>query len=218
MAKPSETNPTPEPIAPSDRNPDSPMSRRQFIQGVVAISGTAAIAALPPASVSVTATPAIAGLTREHSCVLALVLNHIIPPNGVMPGAGDLGIASFINDALKAAPHLRVHIVGLLAALPDEKGFRQLSHVEADAKLEQLERIQGDSFDILVQAAYTGYYSHERVQATLGWLDPVDARFASDHFEASSLDGVRQRGNRLRQVNAPDPSRADVPKAPTNNL
>lgn len=199
MAKPPETNPTSEQVTPSDRDLESPMSRRQFIQGVVALSGTAAIVGLPPASVRVTETPLIAGLTREHSCVLALVLNHIIPPSGVMPGAGDLGIASFISDALKAAPHLRAHIVGLLAALPDEKSFKQLSHAEADSTLERLERIQGDSFDILVQAAYTGYYSHERVQAALVWVDPVDAKFAAVPFDASCLSSVRQRGIQLRQ-------------------
>ena len=75
---------------------------------------------------------------------------------GSLPGAGDLGMAEFIDRALGVAPHLRRHIVGVLAGLPDEAAFAQLSDTEAERLLRRVEEAQPEAFDILVQATCTG--------------------------------------------------------------
>jgi hypothetical protein len=178
---------------------DTTISRRQFIHGVMIASATAAgLAALPSTADGVPPSIAIKDLTSEQVQKLTSVLNQIVPGNGVMPAAGDLGVARFIGQALEAAPHLRHHILGVLAALPEGQAFTQLPDTAAtDAMLHRLESEQRDSFDLLVQATYVGYYSHARVQEILGWIDRVDAEYQIEPFDVASLEVVRQRGVNL---------------------
>jgi hypothetical protein len=166
------------------------VSRRRFIQGVIAASAAAGIGALSTA----TAGTAPQVLTADQSRVLASVLNHLIPANGVMPAAGDLGIAGFIDRVLDKAPHLRDPIVGLLAALPNQDVFTRLSDVQVDGLLHRLEQEQNESFDILLQATYTGYYSHPQVLATIGWVDAHESTHELVRFDEALLDEVRKRG------------------------
>ena len=77
-------------------------------------------------------------------------------------------LAEFIDRALGVAPHLRRHIVGVLAGLPDAAAFGPLSDTEAETRRRRVEETRPKTFDILVQATYTGYYSHPQVMAALG--------------------------------------------------
>jgi hypothetical protein len=177
---------------------DTIISRRQFMQGVMLASATAASLATSPApAAGLSSGTATTVLTPVQNRVLALVLNRIIPAHGIVPGAGDLGVAGFIDQALEAAPHLRARIVGLLASLPDEQTLRQLPDAELDALLQRLESDQRHSFDLLLQATYTGYYSHAQVQNALGWVDPVDSGYGMVPFDDGSLESVRLRGLKL---------------------
>jgi hypothetical protein len=152
------------------------ISRRGFIQGMVVVSATTvALNGLPVAAGEIPETAATAGLSAEHHRLLALVLNRIIPAEGAMPAAGDLGIATFIEQVVKAAPHLRSPITEVLDALPDANEFSQLSETAAERFLHHIEEGHGGSFDLFVQATYAGYYGHSEVQKILGWIDPVDA-------------------------------------------
>ena len=103
---------------------------------------------------------------------------------GSLPGAGDLGMAEFIDRALGVAPHLRRHIVGVLAGLPDEAAFAQLSDTEAERLLRRVEEAQPEAFDILVQATYTGYYSYTQVLTVLGGVDAAALEHQFDRFDA----------------------------------
>ena len=182
------------PTVGTDPAPVATISRREFIQGAVVASAAVTVGALP---VSTTAQGSAASvttvLTADQSAVLTLVLDRLVPGDSAMPPAGQLGIAEFIDRALAAAPHLRRHVVGLLSKLPDEESVRQLSGPELDDYLHRLEQSDAESFDILVQATYTGYYGHPKVLTVLGWNDPSEPGHELAPFDVALLEDVRKR-------------------------
>jgi hypothetical protein len=177
------------------------VSRRMFIQGVIAASGAARVGALANSAVlGKHAAAPLNVLTSEQSGTLTAVLNRLIPSNAGMPAAGDLGVGQFIESALAEAPHLRTPTLRLLAELPSPERLRQQSPADLDAELQRLEREHGESFDILLQATYTGYYSHPTVLDALGWTDPEEPPAARAFFDAALLEDVRKRGPMYRDV------------------
>lgn len=164
----------------------SELSRRRFLE-VVAASAAAGIA-LPATGSSPAVVSAGTVLTSDEMNALTAVLNRLIPASGQMPGAGDLGIAVFIDRALSAAPHLKPHLASVLAATG-----RIESPADLDAVMQRLEHEQADSFDTLVQAAYTGYYSHADVLSALGWSDPEESAHQLPPFDVTLLAAVRRR-------------------------
>lgn len=201
------------------RHPDTAISRRRFIQGAVAVSAAAGAAALPAKARGATpptpgrdaADAAGAGdhagiyrvLTPEQGRVLAAVLNRIIPATGVMPGAGDVGVARFVDGVLADAPHLRPRVVALLHEADAGERFASLREAEQDARLREISRREKVSFHTLLRAAYTGYYSEPRVLAALGRGPRSDSRGRTAAFDTSRLDAVRKRGPIYRSVSVP---------------
>jgi hypothetical protein len=177
------------------------VSRRMFIQGVIAASAAARVGALASSAAPRRhAAAPLNVLTAEQSGTLTAVLNRLIPSNAVMPAAGDLGVGQFIESALAEAPHLRTPILRLLAELPSPERLRQQSPADLDSELQRLEREHSESFDILLQATYTGYYSHLTVLDALGWTDPDEAPAGRAFFDAALLEDVRKRGPMYRDV------------------
>jgi Gluconate 2-dehydrogenase subunit 3 len=175
MDKPEDQIGQPERIRPDEGKDQSGISRREFIRTAVAASAVATVAASSSAAaVTATASNVSSQLSAGQHRVLELLLNRLIPAEGAMPAAGDLGIVSFIDTALDAAPHLRPHVMEVLAALPEEDHFSRMPDEAKDALLESVAKDHEQSFDLLLQATYTGYYSHAKVQQILGWVDPVD--------------------------------------------
>ena len=200
----------------SRSHPESPVSRRKFIQGAVVASAAAGAAALPATAhggASPTPPldpPEVAGaaeearvytvLTAEQGLVLAAVLNRIIPANDVMPGAGDVGTARFIDGVLADAPHLRRRVIAVLNEADAREGFMGLSAAEQDTRLQKIARENKESFDTLLQAAYTGYYSEPQVLAAIGWDPKPDTPGPTQPFDTRLLDAVRRRGPIYRQA------------------
>ncbi len=173
------------------------ISRRQFIQGAVVVASVTTTGASAPATTpetAVPASPATKVLTLEERSLLTAVLNRIIPADRLMPGAGDIGVVNFIDDALVAAPHLRAHIVGLLTKLQILGGSPDVSEAALDVLLHRIEHEESDSFDLLVQATYTGYYGHPRVLDALGWMRPEEVASKLGPFDVTLLETVRTRG------------------------
>ena len=191
------------------RHPEAAISRRKFIQGAVAVSaaGVAALpakarGATPPTPRGDTTDAAGAGehagtyrvLTSEQGRALAAVLNRIIPATDVMPGAGDVGIARFVDGVLVDAPHLRPRIVSLLHEADAGERFGSLDEAERDARLREISRREKESFDALLRAAYTGYYSEPLVLAAIGRGSRSNPRGPTASFDTRLLDAVRKRG------------------------
>ena len=185
MAKQHETDTT--------HNQPAGMPRRKFIQGAIVASAATSVAGWPTPVAAAPVAPPVQVLTAGHKGLLTTVLNRLVPAEGSLPGAGDLGMAEFIDRALGVAPHLRRHIVGVLAGLPDEAALAQLSDTEAERLLRRVEEAQPEAFDILVQATYTGYYSHTQVLTVLG-VDAAALEHQFDRFDAKLLDELERRG------------------------
>ena len=138
--------------------------------------------------------------TSDQALTLEAVLNSLIPAEGEMPGAGDLGVASFVDKALADAPHLRRHILGVLDQLAidcwrdHQQSFPTLPQSEKVALLQRREQEQGESFGTLVHATYAGYYSHPGVVEALGAKVPSESESHLRPFDPQLLDNVRRRG------------------------
>ena len=131
---------------------------------------------------------------------MAAVLNRIIPANEVMPGAGDVGVAHFIDAVLVDAPHLRRHIIGFLTEVEAQGGSSRLSAAELDEMLQRMSQDRKESFDLLLQAANTGDYSEPQVLAAIGWVDSTQSSTRPEPFDGKLLEGVRKRGPIYRQA------------------
>jgi hypothetical protein len=131
-------------------------------------------------------------LTAEQGRMLTAVLNRIIPPNSTLPGAGDLGLISFMDTLLDKAPHLREPVLGVLAALPAGAGTAAFSDDKLDELLHRFEHDQKASFDILLHATYTGYYSHPLILEALGAESDQQAELSLERFDRRHLDAFSE--------------------------
>ena len=136
-------------------------------------------------------------LSVERGNVLTAILNRLVPAEGKMPGAGDVGIAHFIDGVLGDAPHLRQPILDVLSEVHVSQPG---SDAELDDVLGRVQRDQEASFLILLDATYTGYYSNLQVLQAIGWVPPADTCGDSEFFDVALLDEVRQRGQKYRSV------------------
>ena len=136
-------------------------------------------------------------LTPAQGSVLAAVLNRLVPADGAMPAAGDAGVAGYIDQALLDAPHLRRPVIDLLDELRG-CGFARLPGPEQDERLRRLAADRPASFDVLLHAAYAGYYSNPSVLTAAGWQPPDST--PPEPFDRTLLDAVRKRGPIYRDV------------------
>lgn len=158
----------------------SGISRRLFLQGVLAASAGAGLAGSPTKALP-DHHPIARALTADELAVLRKVLDQLIPAENAMPAAGALGVAGFIDETLVAAPHLRRPVVSILAALPGARELSSWSDASMETRLREIEQSQPEAFDLLLQATYTGYYRHPLVLAALGGVE-------SDHQGELRLD------------------------------
>ena len=116
-------------------------------------------------------------LAAEQARLLRRILNRLIPADRKRPGAGDLGGERFIDRAMSASHDLRRHVVGILEAVRREVATSESPDggSEMDAVLLRAQRDRPESFGVLLDAAYTSYYSDPRVLSALGWVDPSEA-------------------------------------------
>ena len=133
--------------------------------------------------------------------LLAGVINLIIPPNDKMPGAGDLGIAAFIEETAAASPSLtRLFNQGLAqiavaAGQDSSSGFEGLPDTAKDDVLRSIEAANPAFFDQLVLQTYNGYYTNPQVFERLGYETPKLAQPGAHPglLDVSLLDQQRNR-------------------------
>ena len=132
---------------------------------------------------------------------MTAVLNRIIPSNDQMPGAGDLGIAAFIeNVAAERTDLTRLFNEGLAeiavaAGQNSTQAFESLSDTSKDELLKTVETAFPVFFDQLVLQTYNGYYTNPAVFKAIGYELPKtpapEAR--PELLDESLLDQQRQR-------------------------
>ena len=140
-------------------------------------------------------------LSSDQRSLLTAVLNRIIPSNDQMPGAGDLGIAAFIEDvAARSTDLTRLFNEGLVeiavtAGQNSTQAFESLSNTSKDELLKAVETAFPVFFDQLVLQTYNGYYTNPEVFKAIGYeLPKTPAPGARPELlDESLLDQQRQR-------------------------
>jgi len=147
--------------------------------------------------------------SRDQQHVLSAVLDEIIPPSadGALPGAGALGLAEVVDEALERTPELRPLIVAGLAAADelargrDAEGFATLPAAERRGALEELTPTQPAFLPSLTFHAYVGYYQDARVIEALGMESraPYPLGYEMPPDDLTLLDPVRERPKLYRE-------------------
>ena len=127
--------------------------------------------------------------------LLTAVLNRIVPANGSLAGAGDLDVATAIEQTLSDSPYLRrVFLDGLRdIAIASAADFASLPPAAQTDILQRVEQAQPTFFAALVEHTYRGYYTHPQVQRTLGSRPPQPIGYNLPPFDPALLDLQRRR-------------------------
>ncbi len=140
--------------------------------------------------------------------LLRLMLNRIIPKEGTMPGAGDLGLAEFVEGVVGKQTSLRrlfseaMAQVDILAGRRNADGFGALDSEAQDVVLKDIEGSNPVFFDELVRQAYNGYYTNRQVFERLDYAPPTreQAERQPELLDESLLEQQRKRAPFWRQV------------------
>lgn len=154
--------------------------------------------------------------TEEQRALLTAALNRLVPAQDKFPGAGDLGGAAYVEQAVieraaadKAAgrhPDLRRLFTEGLAQLEiaaAQRGpgpFAELPPAQQDDILRQLEAEQPDFFAALVRQGYNGYYTNPDIFELIGYVIPNPQDYKPLPFDERLLDPQRRRGQLWREV------------------
>jgi hypothetical protein len=146
-----------------------------------------------------------AGFSAEQRRLLASVLDEIVPASekGPLPGAGEIGVAAYIEATFRKMPELGAMISQGLADLDAASRERHGRDFAALSRPEKLELLNQHGFVFaLTLHAYTGYYQQPRVLAGLGVeaRPPHPAGYEMEENDFSLLEPVRARKKMYRSV------------------
>jgi hypothetical protein len=148
------------------------------------------------------------GLPEDALPALACVLDLLIPPSadGRFPGAGELGLAGYVDGLVRQRPELLPLLAEGLAALEaggpqGQPGYAALPPEARLARLHGLESSLPGFVPTLCFLAYTGYYREPRVLAALGLeaRPPFPKGYEMGEADFSLLEPVRRRGKLYRE-------------------
>ena len=144
------------------------------------------------------------GFSEDEKRVLSSVLDEIIPPSddGRLPGAGQLGLAGYVVEALQKTPELQSMIAQGLSDLDNLARSRNAPDFAALSREDKLQLLNEWGFVLpLTLHAYTGYYQHPQVVEALG-LEARPPHPKGYHMEPNDLtllDAVRRRRKLYRE-------------------
>ncbi len=134
------------------------------------------------------------GFSAAQRTALASVLDALIPPSadGRLPGAGEIGLASAIEEKLGAMCAFTARGLDALDALARERGangFAALVAAERSDVLNAHAAADPGFLPGLVFQIYSIYYQHPRVQEGLG-LEPRPPHPRGYALEQPDLDAL----------------------------
>jgi len=142
-------------------------------------------------------------LDPDQARALGCVLDLLVPPStdGRLPGAGELGLAGFLESRMEASPDLRSPVVAGLAALEraaQARGAAGFAALPPEARREALLEVGASEpafLPGLLFHTYVGYYQEPRVLAGLGLppRPPFPEGYAMEPADLSLLEPVRRR-------------------------
>ena len=147
-------------------------------------------------------------LSEDHTLLLVEVLDQIVPRDGDIPGAGEVGVAVYIDDAMDYSKHLKALIdEGLISLEETSQGmYSQCFGVLPDrAKVDVLSRVESENgkfFKELVRLCYSGYYIDPEIRQLrdLEQRPPLPVGYDMEPFDISLLENVKNRGGIYRDV------------------
>ena len=159
-------------------------------------------------------------LTDAQRELLTQVLDRIVPAGDGLPGAGECGVADFVESASgskqgqdrrprgggnPSATRLLVDGLKLIEMNAEHRASGAFAVLDGDAQDEVLRAVESESpefFDELVRLTYVGYYSQPRIVAALGLeaRPPQPLGFELEQADLSPLDNVRKRGPVYREA------------------
>ena len=131
---------------------------------------------------------------------LLLAMDEIIPASNKMPAASEVGTLEYILKVLEGYPEFLSAFEEILTHLNDfsnitaDQDFENLSSDSRISVLQQFEKDQPDSFSVLLNFVYEGYYINEKVWALIGY-EPYPTMSAGPKMEAfdeSMLERVKK--------------------------
>jgi hypothetical protein len=137
-------------------------------------------------------------LTDAERTTLVATLNRLVPARDDLPGAGDLGVAATIEQAMQQSPPLRRALLDTLRAIDFASGDHAFTNQPADTRdsiLRTVETSHPDPFALLVEHTYRSYYTLPVVQRALGLTgEPPQPRgYHLAPFDPALLAKQRQR-------------------------
>ena len=147
-------------------------------------------------------------LAAADRVTLAAVLDHLVPPVGELPGAGEMGLAPEVERVARRVPRFRAALLRVMDAISLDMlshaagGFRALSPEQQVEAIREVEQSLPRPFAVFVELVYLVYYSDERVHRRIGWktggVQPDG--FDLPPFDEAVLEKVRQRAPFWRRV------------------
>jgi len=143
---------------------------------------------------------------QEH--FLQDVVGRIIPGEDGFPSAGDLGVASYVQEVVERSPGLTpLFLEGLahieaVARGTENASFDGLADGAKDKVLKRVERDRSKFFSELVRHTYNGYYTNPAIFHLLGYVgDPLrPPGYDAAPLNPRLLSQVRKRGPIYRNV------------------
>lgn len=144
------------------------------------------------------------GFSADHQRTLASVLDELIPPSadGRLPGAGQLGLAGYVIEALQKTPELAAMVAQGLSELDDQARRRHAGDFATLARADKVQLLTEWGFVLpLMVHVCAGYYQHARVVEALGLevRAPHPKGYEMEPNDLSLLDDVRRRPKLYRQ-------------------
>ena len=149
-------------------------------------------------------------MNDAHTRTLAGILDQVIPPSpdGRLPGAGTLGMAAHVEEAMRRAPEMELAVLPALDAAESAaqerhgRSFEELSDDQRRALVLALETSHPALIPTLAFHVYVAYYQHPRVVEALGLeaRPPHPKGYEMAPNDLRLLDPVRQRGKIYRDA------------------
>jgi hypothetical protein len=144
--------------------------------------------------------------TEAQRELLTATLNRIIPAEGKFPGAGDLGLADFVESVVAQNNKLRrlftegLAQIEIAAAGREGKEFLELADAARDKILREVEAQRPQFFEALVRQCYNGYYTNPQIFELINYRRLGPGEYIPKPLEESLLELQRQRAPFWRQV------------------
>lgn len=157
-------------------------------------------------------------LDPAQSALLSVIQDELVPREGDLPGAGEVGGAASVDGYLSDRPDLQENLllilvrVATIAELSSParsqsdstvSGFASLSSEQRCDILRAIEVEQTEAFRSVVELTYSAYYTNPRIQTLLGpdSQPPQPKGYpAPPPFDERRLKAVKKRGQPWRDA------------------